>query len=129
MLHETYARIDQLAKEEKAATFTAPRLSKLQRQLWQGYKKDEFSRDQITIARNIHSVQQPMRERIPKMWSEVETRISRFLDQEPKSAGTFFMKDVVMYGTDTKCTSHRFTSTFKMAYRLERFGFCAARIT
>ncbi len=73
----------------------ATRLSQLQRQLSESYRKDEFLRDQIIIAADTGQIQQSMRERVPKIAADAQNRIATFLSSEKHSAGSFIASNGV----------------------------------
>ena len=78
------------------------KLSKLQRQLEKEYRGDVFLRDQIIIASDLPAAQQSMRERVPKSSADATNRISTFLSNEAKSAGSFVTiieEDSILYST------------------------------
>ncbi len=73
----------------------ATRLSQLQRQLSESYRKDEFLRDQIILAADTGQIQQSMRERVPKTAADAQNRIATFRSSEKHSAGSFIASNGV----------------------------------
>ncbi len=69
------------------AQICGDKLSQLQKQLHEGYRRDEFLRDQIFISADTSQIQQSMRERVPS--ADALNSIATFFSSESKSAGAF----------------------------------------